>query len=117
MTADQLDTGAKPSADDGNVTNADILVALQTLSQRLAWVERDMARVVESLGLPADPSEPEAPPTTDSPFGTAVHAAPPTAATAELAEAPRDDQRGNGRAQTFFSDLDYELYRDLLARH
>ena len=26
-------------------------------------------------------------------------------------------QRGNGRAQTFFSDLDYALYRDLLARH
>ncbi len=26
-------------------------------------------------------------------------------------------QRGNGGAQTFFSDLDYELYRNLLARH
>ena len=24
-------------------------------------------------------------------------------------------QRGNGRAQTFFSDADYSLYRDLLA--
>ncbi len=26
-------------------------------------------------------------------------------------------QRGNGRAQTFFSDLDYDLYLNLLARH
>ena len=26
-------------------------------------------------------------------------------------------QRGNGRAQTFFGDEDYELYRDLLGRH
>jgi len=26
-------------------------------------------------------------------------------------------QRGNGRAQTFFSDADYRLYRDLLAEH
>ena len=26
-------------------------------------------------------------------------------------------QRGNGRAQTFFSDQDYALYRDLLATH
>jgi len=26
-------------------------------------------------------------------------------------------QRGNGRAQTFFSDQDYALYRDLLAAH
>lgn len=26
-------------------------------------------------------------------------------------------QRGNGRAQTFFSDADYALYRDLLAEH
>ncbi len=26
-------------------------------------------------------------------------------------------QCGNGRAQTFFSDLDYELYLNLLARH
>src|SRR5438046_3174925 len=26
-------------------------------------------------------------------------------------------QRGNGRAQTFFSDADYALYRDLLGRH
>lgn len=26
-------------------------------------------------------------------------------------------QRGNGRAQTFFSDLDYERYLDLLSRH
>ncbi len=26
-------------------------------------------------------------------------------------------QRGNGRAQTFFSDEDYSLYRDLLATH
>lgn len=26
-------------------------------------------------------------------------------------------QRGNGRAQTFFSDDDYQLYRDLLAEH
>jgi putative transposase len=26
-------------------------------------------------------------------------------------------QRGNGRAQTFFSDDDYALYRDLLAEH
>ncbi len=26
-------------------------------------------------------------------------------------------QRGNGRAQTFFSDQDYALYRDLLAEH
>jgi putative transposase len=26
-------------------------------------------------------------------------------------------QRGNGRAQTFFSDDDYRLYRDLLAEH
>lgn len=26
-------------------------------------------------------------------------------------------QRGNGRAQTFFSDADYALYRDLLAAH
>ncbi len=26
-------------------------------------------------------------------------------------------QRGNGRAQTFFSDLDYELYLNLLAGH
>jgi putative transposase len=24
-------------------------------------------------------------------------------------------QRGNGRAQTFFADADYTLYRDLLA--
>ncbi len=26
-------------------------------------------------------------------------------------------QRGNGRARTFFSDLDYERYLNLLARH
>ena len=26
-------------------------------------------------------------------------------------------QRGNGRAQTFFGDADYALYRDLLAEH
>jgi hypothetical protein len=26
-------------------------------------------------------------------------------------------QRGNGRAQTFFSDADYQLYRDLLGQH
>src|SRR5436189_6236418 len=26
-------------------------------------------------------------------------------------------QRGNGRAQTFFGDEDYRLYRDLLAEH
>ena len=26
-------------------------------------------------------------------------------------------QRGNGRAQRFSSDLDYDLYRNLLARH
>jgi len=26
-------------------------------------------------------------------------------------------QRGNGRAQTFFGDADYQLYRDLLATH
>jgi hypothetical protein len=26
-------------------------------------------------------------------------------------------QRGNGRAQTFFADEDYQLYRDLLAEH
>ena len=26
-------------------------------------------------------------------------------------------QRGNGRQQTFFSDADYALYRDLLAEH
>ena len=26
-------------------------------------------------------------------------------------------QRGNGRARTFFSDDDYRLYRDLLAKH
>jgi len=26
-------------------------------------------------------------------------------------------RRGNGRAQTFFSDDDYQLYRDLLAEH
>ena len=26
-------------------------------------------------------------------------------------------QRGNGRAQTFFGDGDYALYRDLLAAH
>ena len=26
-------------------------------------------------------------------------------------------QRGNGRARTFFSDADYALYRDLLAKH
>ena len=26
-------------------------------------------------------------------------------------------QRGNGRAQTFFNDADYALYRDLLGRH
>jgi putative transposase len=26
-------------------------------------------------------------------------------------------QRGNGRARTFFSDGDYRLYLDLLARH
>lgn len=26
-------------------------------------------------------------------------------------------QRGNGRAQTFFGDDDYRLYRDLLAEH
>ncbi len=26
-------------------------------------------------------------------------------------------QRGDGRAQTFFSDLDYELYLNVLARH
>jgi putative transposase len=26
-------------------------------------------------------------------------------------------QRGNGRARTFFSDVDYALYRDLLAEH
>lgn len=26
-------------------------------------------------------------------------------------------QRGNGRAQTFFSEADYQLYRDLLAEH
>ena len=26
-------------------------------------------------------------------------------------------QRGNGRAQTFFCDADYALYRDLLAEH
>jgi len=26
-------------------------------------------------------------------------------------------QRGKGRAQTFFEDADYALYRDLLAEH
>ncbi len=26
-------------------------------------------------------------------------------------------QRGNGRAQTFFGDEDYALYRDLLGEH
>ena len=26
-------------------------------------------------------------------------------------------QRGNGRAQTFFGDGDYQLYRDLLREH
>lgn len=26
-------------------------------------------------------------------------------------------QRGNGRAQTFFSEADYRRYRDLLAEH
>ncbi|MDB5469439.1 MAG: hypothetical protein JWR84_999 [Caulobacter sp.] len=26
-------------------------------------------------------------------------------------------QRGNGRAQTFFGDADYQLYRDLLTEH
>lgn len=99
MSTDQLDTGAEPPADTGSVTNADIMVALQTLSQRLAWVERDVARIVEALDLPADPGEPEVAATTDAPFGeAAARGAPPVAATAELAEAPRDDRRGNGRA-------------------